>query len=230
MLAARTLPPIIRDYSQRYTDVQVVLRDLSYRDALDAVDQGSADFAVLSLERSDSRFRLLPLIREDVVLVAPANHPLNGRRSASMQDIAAHPLLVIEQYASMHERIAAELQRHGVAFEASTTVSNLNTLLGMLNAGMGATLLTRSVARRSQKDGHSIVEIDGMTLVREFGVVRARKHELGTAAQSFIRFLKKATAGRGTETLVDNLVHNLADTLVDSPVGATAKVKRTARR
>lgn len=196
MLAALTLPPIIRDYSQRYTDVQVVLRDLGYRETLDAVDDGSADLAVLSLEGTDKRFRVQSLAQDDVVLVAPPNHPLAGRATASLAQIAKHPLMVIKQYEPMRERIAAELRKRGIELKESAAVSNLNTLLGMLDAGMGATLLTRSMALRSQQTGHSIVQIEGLQLIREFSVLRSRKTELGTAPESFIRFLRKAMSER----------------------------------
>lgn len=192
MLAALSLPSIIRDYSKRYTDVQVVLRDLRYPDALDAVDDGSADLAVLAFEGTDGRFRVQPLASEDMVLVVPANHPLASQQRVSLEDIASHPLLVIEQYEPMRMQIEEELKRRGHALAAATTVGNLNTLLGMLDAGMGATLLPRSMTRRSQKKGQAVLELDGLRLVRNYSIVRSRKAKLGTAAESFARFVKQA--------------------------------------
>ena len=196
MLAAMTLPPIIRDYSKGFTDVQVVLRDLRYQEALAAVDDGSADLAVLSLEAPDRRFRVQPLAKDDLVLVAPTTHPFAGLKSVSLETMSTQPLMFIEQYEPIRTRIAEELLTRGIQLPPSATVGNLNTLLGMLDAGMSATVLTRSMAKRSQLKGHSIVEIEGIHLVRNFSVLRSRRTELGTAADSFVLFLRQAMGKR----------------------------------
>ena len=126
-----------------------------------------------------------------MVLVVPATHPLGRVRRATIEQIAPHPLLVVEQYEPMHRRIDDELKRRGLSLAPFTTVASLNTLLGMLDAGMGAALLPRSMARRSAATGQAIVEIDGMTLRRDFALVLPRKGAPGTAVQSFCEFLRK---------------------------------------
>jgi DNA-binding transcriptional LysR family regulator len=191
MLAATRLPPIIRDYGQRYTDVQVKLLDLRYAEALAAVAAGNADMAVLAFEGKDMRFQVQPLNTEDMVLVVPATHALAGLKSVTLEQIAPWPLLVIEQYEPMLARVAEEVKRSGVTMAASTIVGNLNTMLGMLDAGLGGTLLPRSIAR-GRGTSHAVIEIAGSKLVRTFSLVRARKAKPGTAAQSFIRFLRQA--------------------------------------
>lgn len=192
MLAALSLPPIMRDYSTRYTDVKVVLRDLRYAEALSALDEGSADLAVLAYEGHDRRFRAQALVSDDMVVVAPANHPLAKFKSVTLEQIAPNPLLVIEQYEPMYLRIAQALEQKGLALAPSMSVGNLNTLLGMLDAGMGATLLTRTMGKRMRTRGHVVVEIADLKLVRNFALVRSSKTQIGTAAESFARFVRQA--------------------------------------
>lgn len=192
MLAALTLPPILRDYSRRYTDVQVVLLDLRYPEALEALDAGSADLAVLSYEGYDSRYIALPLASQKMVLVAPAGHPLAQFKTVKVEQLAPHALLVIKQYAPVHQRIAEALVQRGLSLCPSMPVENLNTALGMLDAEMGATLLPMSMARRSRNSTHAIIEIEDLELIRHYAVVRSSRSEPGTATVSCIEFLRKA--------------------------------------
>lgn len=192
MLSAMTLPPLIRDYSIRFPDVRVTLLDVRYLEALAALESGRADLAVLAFEGKDTRFRIQPLGSEDVVLVTPADHPLAGKKVVTLDDLATHRLIFIEQYEPMRERIVEKLKLRGLTLSDPTIVGNLATLLGMLDAGLGATLLVKSMARRSKEAGHVIVEVDGLNFVRSFAIVRARKAQLGTAAESFSRFLRDA--------------------------------------
>jgi LysR family carnitine catabolism transcriptional activator len=190
MLAAHTLPPLIHAYSSRYPDVQVELRDLQYADALNALDTDAADLAVLALEGNDARYRFEPLWTRDMVLVAPRGHELAGRERIKLEEIARYPLMVVEQYQPIVARIAQALKPLGLSLPPIRAVANLNTLLGMFDAGMGVTLLPRSAAA-GIGSGHSGIDIEGLDLRRNFGIVLARQSDLGTAATSFCRYLRE---------------------------------------
>ena len=191
-IAAVTLPQIIKDYSSRFPDVQVDLRDLQYSDALDAVSSGAADLAVLALEEGETRFRFEPLWTRDMVFVAPAGHELTGHARMTLEELAHYPLMVVEQYQPIVARIAEALKQRGLTLSQVRTVGNLNTLIGMLDAGMVATLLPRSTARRIDPAKHTVVELDGVDLRRSFGIVLSPSGQLGTAADSFCAFLRHA--------------------------------------
>lgn len=196
MLSAMSLPPVIHAYSERFPDVQIELRDLQYPDALAALDAGTADMAVLALEAEDARFRFQSLWTDEMVLVVPVGHPLAGMGRVGMEQLAAHPLMVVGQYQPLLLRLADEMKRHGLVLPPSRSVANLNTLLGLLEAGLGITLLPRSVGRRNEGQRHVIVEIEGLALQRKYGIALPQKARQSTAAQSFCKFLKQTMSSR----------------------------------
>jgi LysR family carnitine catabolism transcriptional activator len=191
-IAALRLPPIIQAYAQRYPDVEVELLDLQYASVLAAIDDGHADVAVLALEGSDRRYRFVPLWQDDMLLVAPQGHALAQRKSVGPEDLASIALMVVDQYQGVRARIADALQERGLKLPPSKVVGNLNTLLGMLDAGMGVTLLPRSVSNRGSVAKHAHIEIEGVDMTRRFGVVTAHAAQLSPATQSFIRFVRQA--------------------------------------
>ena len=103
-LAALTLPPIIQAYSERFPDVEIELRDLQHPAALAAVDDGSADLAVLALESDDARFRFQTLWTDDMLLVAPRGHPLAGAGSVGLKELAGQTLIVVDQHQVLRDR------------------------------------------------------------------------------------------------------------------------------
>jgi len=190
VIASSRLPAIIRDYRVRYTDVEVTLLDLRYAEALAAVDTARADIAVLVFEGDDDRFLVQAIDSDDMVLVTPATHALARSGSITLAQLASWPLLALDRHEALLARIAEEGKRSGVTAVTSTLFRNLDTLLGMLDAGLGITLLPRSIARRRDAS-YAVIEIEGPDLARTLSVVRARKAKLGTAATSFIRFLRQ---------------------------------------
>ncbi len=191
-IAALRLPPIIQAYAERYPDVEVELLDLQHMNVLAAIDDGRADLAVLAYEGTDSRYRFTPLWRDDMVLVAPKGHALARRKSVNAKDMASIALMVVDQHQGLRARIDDALQAQGLALPASKVVGNLNTLLGMLDAGMGVTLLPRSVSSRGSVAKHARIEIEGVDMTRIFGIATARSAKPSASVQSFIRFVRQS--------------------------------------
>ncbi len=190
-IAALRLPPIIQAYSARYPDVEVELLDLQYASVLAAIDEGRADVALLAYEGTDSAYRFQPLWSDDMLLVAPRGHPLAKKKSIGAEQLASVPLIVVDQYQAVRARISAALQQRGLTLPAAKVVGNLNTLLGMLEAGMGVTLLPRSVSGRGDVAKHARIEIEDVDLRRHFGILTLKRAKPGTATQSFSRFLRQ---------------------------------------
>lgn len=194
-LAALTLPSLISDYTKRFPDVEVDLRDLQYTAALAALDDGSADLAVLALDDADAvRYRFQSLWADHMLLMVPADHPLANVKKVGLDDFGKHPLIVVEQYQAIRHRIEQALHARGKTMPPSKIVANLNTLFGMLSAGMGMTLMPHSMAKHGQVLKHKMLEIEGVDLSRRFGIVQARRRTPGAVQQSFCRHLQKTAS------------------------------------
>jgi DNA-binding transcriptional LysR family regulator len=196
-IAALRMPPLIQSYAERFPDVEVELLDLKYAGVLAAIEAGEADIAVLALDAPDRRYRFTPLWKDDMVVLAPRSHALADHRSVGPQELASVPLIVVDQYHAVLGRIAAALQARGLTMPPPKVVGNLNTLLGMLDAGMGVTLLPRSVSGRGSVSKHARIEIADIDMTRSFGIVTARGTKPNAALQSFIRFLRQANMRGG---------------------------------
>jgi LysR family transcriptional regulator, carnitine catabolism transcriptional activator len=194
MVAATMLPDVIRSHGESYPGIEIQVRDLRHGDALQALADGDADVAVVAFDGKDKRFRSQTLSNEDMVLIVPPDHPLARPGRATLDEIAAFPLMMLEQYETMKARIAAEVARHGLTLKPAASAGNLNTLLGMLDAGMGALLLPRVMARRSLQAGHVMVEIEGIELHRRFCIVMPRDARPTAVLKRFCRHLRQEMA------------------------------------
>lgn len=196
MIAALSLPSILHAYGERYPDVQVKLRDLEYTEALATLERGEADVAVIAIDEIDlSGYRYQPLWSGKMVLVVPSIHPLAGMEHVGARELAFHPLMLIEQYQPMRARIADAMEKQGFTLPPSKMVSNLNTLMGMLDARMGITLLPQVMARRCRDVSIVPLEIEGLSLTRKYGVVFRREAELSASGSSFCTFLRHSMNG-----------------------------------
>jgi DNA-binding transcriptional LysR family regulator len=86
-LTVPMLAPVIRLWHRRHPDVAISLREAATIEVfLGLVDADEVDVAVVPLPVPD-RFTTTPVAVEEIVLAAPTNHPLAGRRTVRMQDL-----------------------------------------------------------------------------------------------------------------------------------------------
>jgi DNA-binding transcriptional LysR family regulator len=190
MISAVMLPSLIHSFCLRYPDVQVQLRALQYEDVVAKIESSEADLAVVAFDNDSSKLSFEALTEEDMLVVVPTTHPLAQAGQITLEQLAQTPLMLLDRYSMLRERLADEFSRHGLALRPMHHAANLSTLLGMVDAGLGATFLPRSMAQRYARDTRATLQMADVNLMRRFGILRSRDADLSAAALSFVRHLQ----------------------------------------
>jgi len=202
MIAATTMPRLIHAYKQIYPDVRITLLDLQYREVVDQVRTGVADLAVIAFDGDSAKLNFQKLADEELLLVVPANHPLAVKKKLTLETVMRYPLMILDRYTELIATIEEECRKRDLPMRSLSEATQLNTLLGMLDAGNNITFLPRSMAQANAKHTRATLRVTDLKLTRQYGIVVAQKGGLSTAAQSFVRYLHQeyanALAGDGT--------------------------------
>src|ERR1044071_7580925 len=85
------LPEVFATFKKQYPDVAVNIKRADYAKILESVIDNSVDFGVVSLPVTDNRLTVVPIHRDELVIIVPAKHPLAGQQSATIAEAANHP-------------------------------------------------------------------------------------------------------------------------------------------
>jgi DNA-binding transcriptional LysR family regulator len=184
MVAATFLPRIIQSYTERYPDVELVLRDLTFESLLKAIGDGAADIGVTAVDGDYDNLQFQLLAEDPMVLVVPTKHPLAKEQSVTLRHILAYRLIFLDRYTNLRERLAAEFVRFGASLEASTA-STLPTLMGMVDTGAYVAFLPRSMAQVNARETRTLIELADFQAVRTYGSIVARRAVPTSAMRSF---------------------------------------------
>ncbi|BAO89955.1 LysR family transcriptional regulator [Caballeronia cordobensis] len=190
MIAAVMLPPLIHSFCQRYPDVRIQLRDLQYEDVVARIETNEADLAVVAFDNDSSKLSFEALSEEDMLVVVPKTHPLAQAGKVTLEQLAQIPLMLLDRYSMLRETLGDEFAKRGLSLRPMHHAANLSTLLGMVDAGLGATFLPRSMAQRYARDTRATLQVADVSLTRSFGILRSRDADLSAAALSFVRHLQ----------------------------------------
>jgi DNA-binding transcriptional LysR family regulator len=194
MIAATALPSILNGYQKLYTDVHIRLLDLQYPEVIDKVQSGEADLAVIAFDGDSNKLRFQTLADEELLLVVPRGHPLAKFKEVVLEKVLTYPLLILDRYTTLIRVIEEEGKKRNLPIQSLREASQLNTLLGMLDAGNGITFLPKSMAQANAKHKRPTLRVTDVALARRYGIVVRKKQEISSATQSFIDYIHKEYA------------------------------------
>lgn len=138
-VAPYLLPRIIAALSDRLPDLDLHLREAMTEVLIAELQEGRLDVAILALPISEPTLTEFALFDEDFVLVRPAEDA--GNPVPSPQTLQTMRLLLLEEGHCFRDQALSFCQMDATRPGALMEGSSLSTLVQMVGAGMGVTLI-----------------------------------------------------------------------------------------
>ncbi len=183
------LPSVIARFNEQYPNIRFRILDLSANEGLESVARGEVEFGINLLGASDPELTFEPLIEDPFVLACRRDHPLAARQSLTWTDLEGQPLVAVSRTSGNRILLDAALVRAGVRLSWSYEVTHLSTSLGLVEAGLGISVLPQLATPQGD---HPIIitrPLRDPEVSRTIGVVRRRAGRLAPAAGHFLEML-----------------------------------------
>ena len=183
------LPSVIARFNEQYPNIRFRILDLSANEGLESVARGEVEFGINLLGASDPELSFEPLIDDPFVLACRRDHPLAKRDLLTWSDLEGQPLVAVSRTSGNRIMLDAALVRAGVNLSWSYEVTHLSTSLGLVEAGLGISVLPKLATPQAE---HPIIvtrPIQNPEVSRTIGVVRRHGGRLAPAAERFLEML-----------------------------------------
>ncbi|TWG92997.1 LysR family hydrogen peroxide-inducible transcriptional activator [Luteimonas sp. J16] len=135
------LPHVVPGIRDRFPDLQLLLVEEKSDELLARLRDGRLDAAILALPVHDDQLQHEFLFEEPFVLAVPERHPLAGRESLGVGDLASENLLLLEDGHCLRRQTLDVCQLAGAHERSEFRATSLETLRQMVAANVGITLL-----------------------------------------------------------------------------------------
>ncbi|WP_040713196.1 LysR family transcriptional regulator [Paenibacillus curdlanolyticus] len=188
------LPRAIERFREKYPQVTFKISEGDHYQLGDALAKRSIELVVARLPFEfaiDSPYEhdVLRLPSDPFVAVIPSKwSPADKEASISLAELAAHPFLTLktDQTTGMHEQVMNEFRRSGLAPNIICECSSVAIILSLVAAGLGATVLPKSVVAMSPIDAIRMLDIEHADFQSEVGIVWLKDRYLSKSARHFI--------------------------------------------
>ncbi|MFC1764241.1 LysR family transcriptional regulator [Planctomycetota bacterium] len=185
------LPPILRQYSNTFPDVDLDIQFLYSESACEGVERGTFEIALITLPNHPADIlSVLPIWNDPFTCVTAKGHALMTKRRRNQQitatTLAKHPAILPGSGTFTRALIDAAFKKQGVSLNVKLATNFLETIKMMVTAGLGWSVLPQSM---SQDPELVCLTVKGIKLSRSLGLVRHRKRTLSNAAREMINLL-----------------------------------------
>lgn len=142
-VAYRLMPRVIAMNERLYPGVRVTVRDGNLKGVMTAVHSGEADCGVGSFQSHDHahEFGSRLLARDQMHVICPRGHPLAERATVTWADLKNRPFVAMTNETGIREIVDQALASCDLSLQIVAEVSNLATVLGLVEEGIGVSAL-----------------------------------------------------------------------------------------
>ena len=142
------LPRLIDRFRKAAPDIDLILREMVSAEQIEALAAGRIDLGLIRPPFSRIELHSRCVVREPLLLAAPAGHPLARAASVTLADLDRQPLVTYSPYEAryFYDLLATLFTKAGIAPQYVQHISQIHSILGLVKAGLGVALVPQAAA------------------------------------------------------------------------------------
>ncbi|MGI9104051.1 MAG: LysR substrate-binding domain-containing protein [Terriglobales bacterium] len=190
------LPEVFAEFKKLYPGVSVNINRLESAGILECVIDNSVDFGIVSLPVNDNRLTVVPIHRDELVVIVPPKHPLAKSKGVEVAEAAKYPL-VMPEAGRTRDALEQLFHERKLKLNLSMELGSSELLKRFVAADVGIGFIARS---NVEEEVHArtliAIPMADATIRRDLALVFRKDKALSRAALAFIDIAVKLKAAK----------------------------------
>ena len=186
------IPTLLGSFSRRYPDVTVSLDITNRETLLRQLSENTVDLVVMGQPPAGLDVEAQAFMDNPLVIVAPPNHPLAGKKKIPLTRLQDEVFLVRESGSGTRIAMERFFAERGMRLKTGMEVGSNEAIKQSVQAGLGLGLLSRAtIEQELVLKRLAVLDIADFPIMRHWYVVHRRGKRLSAAAEAFKQFMLK---------------------------------------
>src|SRR6187397_1338933 len=188
-------PLLLKEFRKHHPHVDIKVATGGTQRLLRRLRTRRADLALLTLPVDDPAFTSVPVLREELMLVMPAGHPLSSKDSVGVEALVGQPFVIFEQGSNTRRTLDEFFVREQIKPNIVAETENIEIIKSMVASGLGMSIVPFSPVERESRGGSlKVARIRGQQLVRETGWVYRSDERVPRVVQEMMATLTRISS------------------------------------
>ena len=182
------LPPVLKNFSQRYPAVKMDISFLDSEQAYKQVLHGDIELAVVTLSlEAVQGIQDHTLWTDNLRIMTASDHPLSRFRQLQLTDLLDYPAILPGENTFTRQLIDDLFRRKQLQLQVEMSTNYLETIRMIVSIGMAWSVLPDIM----REPGLTVLSLPNINLTRKLGFICHREHTLSNACRAFIGELEQ---------------------------------------
>lgn len=184
-ISTHWMPTLLKEFKEQYPKVDFVIHEGDYKSIQEWIKKGAVDFGFVS-PNAVNGIAIDVLKKAPMLAILPENHRLASQKIVKLEDLAKEPYILLEE-GNYYEPVEAF---HSVGLEPDIkyTIHNDNTIMTMVEAGFGVSILAELALHRT--DYRIVLKKTEPPVTRTLAIGCKSIKSLSMASKKFIMYMK----------------------------------------
>jgi DNA-binding transcriptional LysR family regulator len=202
------VPPVLEDFLKIYPNIEVLVSTDLTEALVERLRHGSIDLGVLTLPISSPDLEVVPVFREELVVVSSGRHPqLSKRHSISAHELSQYPMILYVKGASMRTLVERFFVETDIAPRIVMESESFATIKPLVEINLGISILPFCAVQAEVRRGElHCIHVDNHTLSRRIGLVFQKAQYRPKLVAELVRlfrerYMRSSSEGNGAEVI-----------------------------
>ncbi len=187
------LPKILGEYYKRYPGVEVQLEVGNSYDVQERVLRNEQDIAFVGRNISHPLLDVEAYAVDELVIIAPGDHPFSQRPSMSLKDLATEPFVLREKGSATRQLLEEQLHQKEIDYEVALEVGGPEGVKQAVAAGLGVGIISKDAVIWETESGRlATINVPELYLRRQLYEVHLKSRPLSRAVDSLRTLVNQA--------------------------------------
>jgi DNA-binding transcriptional LysR family regulator len=185
------LPDIFAEFQRRYPLVHIsIYRNFSHK-ILQRIEDGTIDVGIVTLPIKALNTKVHHIYRDRLRFMVSTRNPLANRSKITLEEVAAQPL-IFPRTGFTRQVLDKLFRPYRSRLRVTMELPSIGMIKKFVAADAGVSFISESFASDQVKAGEvKLLNVEGVDLWRELGLVYRRDRSLPRAAQSLIAIIRE---------------------------------------
>lgn len=186
-------PRLLGMFSRQYPDIEVSLEVANREHILERLNNNMNDLYILDIPPEGDNFVVESFLDNPLVVLAPASHPLAGKKNISLKHIVEEPFISREYGSGTRIKTEQFFSKKGLKLKTRMTLGSNEAIKQAILGGLGISILSHHTLTLDSPENHLVIlDVKGFPIKQQWHYAYPSGKQLSVVAKTFLAFLQNA--------------------------------------
>lgn len=183
-------PEMLGEFSQIYPGIDLALKVTNRDNVINRMQTNEDDLYIMGqAPEGEYEVESYSFAPNPLVVMAPRNHHLVGKKNISLKDLAEEPFIIREPGSGIRDAMFKAFDAKGLRPKVRMELGSNEAIKHSIAGGLGLSVLSLHTLSLERTDGPvAILDVEGFPILRNWFIVYPKGKELSLVAKTFLEF------------------------------------------